>query len=446
MKRIGTVLLVVALLVGVLSADMLSYARAASQTAGDVNGDGTVNNRDLGLLQQWLGDWDVTIVGDADLNGDGRINNQDLGLLQQRLGGEEQESMYAATKYVNLGAPAAKHYPSDYLARCAWDMILFEDRLYVGCGNYSQNSGDAPVLSCPLDDLGNWTVEAILPDEQVGRFYDYNGVLTIPGFDPVGAPARGNYYELVDGVWQTRTVLPYGLHNFDVVWFEGRLYAAVGANRGESPIAYTEDGVTYDTLPLYKDGQPIATDNSNVIRSMNLYVLGGNLYADFWYEDEDSYRSTFEMYRYNEREDRFEFTADLKTATHGGLYSSAGLPLWEKESLGGRMFLTTGYLYYTTDFVKYTPLEMPYGAVVYDMMAYGGRLYLLTAYEKSGAYQVTVYSVNAANPTALRTEATYTHSLMPTAFAVNADHFFIGMGNWYGVGSVGNGTILQVKR
>ena len=53
---------------------------------GDVNGDGKVNNKDLGRLQQYLSDWDVTVVKlAADTNGDGKINNKDLGRLQQYL-------------------------------------------------------------------------------------------------------------------------------------------------------------------------------------------------------------------------------------------------------------------------------------------------------------------------------------------------------------------------
>ena len=55
-------------------------------TPGDVNGDGRVNNKDLGLLQQYLNDWNVTLNRTAaDANGDGRVNNKDLGLLQQYL-------------------------------------------------------------------------------------------------------------------------------------------------------------------------------------------------------------------------------------------------------------------------------------------------------------------------------------------------------------------------
>ena len=53
---------------------------------GDANGDGRVNNRDLGLLQQYLNMWEVSVdTLAADLNGDGKVNNRDLGMLQKQL-------------------------------------------------------------------------------------------------------------------------------------------------------------------------------------------------------------------------------------------------------------------------------------------------------------------------------------------------------------------------
>ncbi len=55
-------------------------------TPGDVNNDGSVNNKDLGLLQRYLNEWDVTLSeAAADTNGDDSINNKDLGLLQRYL-------------------------------------------------------------------------------------------------------------------------------------------------------------------------------------------------------------------------------------------------------------------------------------------------------------------------------------------------------------------------
>ena len=59
-----------------------------SYTPGDVNGDGTVNLKDVALLQQYLSGWSVTIIEAAsDTNGDGTVNLKDVALLQQFLSG-----------------------------------------------------------------------------------------------------------------------------------------------------------------------------------------------------------------------------------------------------------------------------------------------------------------------------------------------------------------------
>lgn len=53
---------------------------------GDVNNDGKINNRDLGLMQQYLNDWGVVInTTAADFNENGAVNNRDLGELQMYL-------------------------------------------------------------------------------------------------------------------------------------------------------------------------------------------------------------------------------------------------------------------------------------------------------------------------------------------------------------------------
>ena len=55
---------------------------------GDIDGNGKVNNRDLGLLQQYINDWNAEVdLSACDVNGDGVVNNRDLGLLQQTLNG-----------------------------------------------------------------------------------------------------------------------------------------------------------------------------------------------------------------------------------------------------------------------------------------------------------------------------------------------------------------------
>ncbi len=75
--------------------NVCGYVRDAA-LIGDVNGDNTINNKDLGLLMQYLNDWDVEIVAEnSDVNVDSSINNKDYGILMQYLNGWD----------VNLGYP-----------------------------------------------------------------------------------------------------------------------------------------------------------------------------------------------------------------------------------------------------------------------------------------------------------------------------------------------------
>ena len=55
---------------------------------GDTNGDGKINVRDLGMLQQYINGWSVDVnTAAADVNGDGKVNVRDIGLMQQYING-----------------------------------------------------------------------------------------------------------------------------------------------------------------------------------------------------------------------------------------------------------------------------------------------------------------------------------------------------------------------
>lgn len=55
----------------------------SADLTGDVNGDGEINNKDVGLLMRYLDGWSVEIdAKTADVNADGEIDDKDLDRLQ----------------------------------------------------------------------------------------------------------------------------------------------------------------------------------------------------------------------------------------------------------------------------------------------------------------------------------------------------------------------------
>lgn len=89
MKRVFSLLLAVTLLLGAV-ATTAYVASADSILYGDADGNGKINNRDLGLLQKYLNGSNVAIDLIAiDVDDNGKINNRDLGLLQKYLNGSD---------------------------------------------------------------------------------------------------------------------------------------------------------------------------------------------------------------------------------------------------------------------------------------------------------------------------------------------------------------------
>ncbi len=109
---------------GVAFATQDAYVSVVDFCMGDVDDDGRINNRDLGLLLQYVNSWDVLIHDySADVTGDGRINNRDLGLLQQYVNGwdvvlEYPEMIKApepdmpATTSTSVIAPTKTQFPT----------------------------------------------------------------------------------------------------------------------------------------------------------------------------------------------------------------------------------------------------------------------------------------------------------------------------------------------
>ena len=346
--------------------------------------------------------------------------------------------------YIDLGCPTKEYYQDNLTARCIWDMTIFDNKLYIGCGDYNNNSGPTPVLYCDLADPGKWKEQAVLQDEQIGRFLLIDDKLTIPGFDPAGSPELGTYYQFENGIWQTKSGLLDGLHNFDLIRYDGKLFAGIGAKRGSTPIIASDNGKDFVRIPMNKNGEPIRTSGGECIRSHNFYALNGDLYSSFWYENIEENKLVSEMYRYESGV--FVFDNDLVGKLNTGLSCTNIPPKWADAVINDTLFLTTGHLYYTNDMSEFTLINLPGYAQTYDLYVFEDTLYILTASLDGETYKITVYSTKTSEIDDFKKEISFDFPVHPTSFAVNNDSFFIALGKWWNDGAEQNGTIVQIKR
>ena len=321
----------------------------------------------------------------------------------------------ASVEPIDLGVPTEEWYSYNLLARCVWDMTIHDGKLYVGCGDYVNNTGGVPVIYCDLDDVGNWKVEATLPDEQIGRFLMLDDKLTIPGWDPTATLPTGSYYQLEDGEWNTYVGLPDGLHNFDLVRYDGKLFAGIGAARGETPIVVSDNGTDFERVPMLRNGVPVDTNDGECIRTYNLWVFNDTLYADFYYENIAENKNYLEVYRYENG--NFVWCSGLgRKLNLIGIGSQNLSKPWADAVIGDTLLITVGRLYMTTDMVIFTEIPLPNNAWVYDIYTYNDTVYFLTASQgEDGIYSVTVYSTTTTNSEDFQVEYMLDSGVQPTA-------------------------------
>jgi len=132
-----------------------------------------------------------------------------------------------------LGIPHQKHYPDGEMAyaRNIWDMIKYQNRIYLGCGAYDNsppaaNAGPVPVIAYDLTQKDFVTEHEGLPEEELANFKVFSdGLLYAPGIDPRQGWELGNFYRRKsDGTWETVRTMPKGVHNFDMTEFDGKLF------------------------------------------------------------------------------------------------------------------------------------------------------------------------------------------------------------------------------
>lgn len=350
---------------------------------------------------------------------------------------------YEAT-YTEMGIPLAQTYFSGVIARCAWTVEMYEDCLYVGSGDYDTNSGPVNVWYYDFE-TETWEIDCFLPDEQVGRFYLWNDSLYAAGYDPKSSWELGTYYVKRDGDWEICESLPGGVHNFDLVQFDGKLFAGLGVAEGDAPVVVTTDEETWEPLHLYKDGKLRETHGGSYIRVYDFFVLKDTLYAYFYLHS--PVETACEIYRYDG--DRFVYHSEMAKglATSLNFYGRIN----GKAEFAGKQYFSNGQLYRSADMITAEAVNLGENVEVNDLRKIGDTLYLLCderIEKEDGTEEFRVSMRASTDGEEFRELFYFNYPVRALSFTHANDTFYLGMG--YGKNSKQvfydeNGMILSIE-
>ena len=346
--------------------------------------------------------------------------------------------------YQSLGIPLSSDYREGIPARTAWDIEICNGKLFVGGGDYDANSGPVPIYEYDLL-TEKWKKSASLPDEQISRFIPWGDGLIAPGCDPRQDWTFGNVYIYDGDSWQTKRTIPGGIHQFDIVQFNGRMFVGLGVAPGEFPIAVSDDGGdSFQSVTMYKDGAVLDTsapDGNLQIRVYDFFVLNNALYALYFRYDGN--KTQMEIYKYQ----------------NGSFYYYSNLPMklsyryrinfdvvTAKAELNGKMYFSTGKLYVSEDMINVSQINLGTNAVISDLRVIEGKLFAcVITPEEDGTYRTSIWQKSPYGD--IFSELIYFTFPSPAqSFTYHNGTIYFGMGD----GTISksnpmNGSILRVS-
>ena len=286
----------------------------------------------------------------------------------------------------------------------------------------------------------DWKITGVVPDEEISRFYIIGDTLIAPGIDPAEDWMYGNYYKFDGDKWIKMRRIYDGIHNFDMVEYDGRIFCGLGVKPGKFPIACSYDnGEFFAPVEMYdEDGDLLDTSDYQTVRVYDLFAFNNNLYASFMSYDE--FDVMYDIYRYENE----TFVYDKPWSQEIQYVNYINNIIGGKAEFNGNMFFTTGYLYATADMENFTLVNFPNNQIVYDISVYNDALYALCGEQKEdGKYVVSVWKNDSKKITNFHELFNFTYDIPPLSIACHDEGFYVGMGDCKSTHEK-NGMILSV--
>ena len=346
-------------------------------------------------------------------------------------------------EYAELGIPLKDYYKTGSIERCVWDVEYLDGNLFVGSGDYDKNKGPVMMYRYNFEEQA-WKLDNSVSDEQIERFFVFDDKLYAAGCDPQTSWSYGNFYYYEGTSWKTNNTIPGGIHNFDMVRFNGKLFVGLGVVDGDTPVKMTEDEQNWTPVYLYKDGKIRETNGAEYIRVYDFFTLQNELYAYFYtYYGEQAYR---EIYRLEE--DKFVYYSDMISTLKFSKTGYAGIA--QKAEFKGKQYFTTGYLYKSEDMKTAERINIGDKTNVNDIRVIGQKLYLLCnekITDESGNETFRVSVMRSKDGETFEEMFYFSYPVRALSFTYNDKHFYFGVG--YGIRAEKdyeqNGMVLSVK-
>jgi len=310
-----------------------------------------------------------------------------------------------------LGNPSKAQYPDtspeEINARNVWDLQYFDGKIYIGLGDYNNNMG--PVILNAFDCNANQFVTiGEITEEQISNFRIINDTLVIPGIDATASESHefANWYKVfATGEIEKYRNLPEAAHCFDMIEYNGKIFAALGGN---APLAISYDGgKNFElSMPVSNYGKEL----DNIPRAYDLFVLNDLLYAipqfavttTTFYNGTQSSVTTYypdvSFLHYIESANKFVNGCttmidawDLRS--RADLWDTSGVIVNRKIQFGDYMLFINNNAVFSNDpaLKKFSIIELEEDKFM-DVIVRGDTLYLLGTTKKEDGWENSIYS------------------------------------------------------
>ena len=337
----------------------------------------------------------------------------------------------------NLGIPCKDYYyeSSDRLyARNIWDMKTFDNKVFMGFGDYQNNTGDTPIYYYKNDSLKKYDIKMFeddnyevsgLPTEQISRFFEIDNELYTVSTDPTNWMV-GEFYKLENNRWKTYRKLDNCIHLYDMIKYDGKIFFGgawykledgyqknIGIVQSIDADKLTDKKTKTNFVPFYKDNFLI--EKGELYRCYDLFTYKNELYAISYLNGDTIYDGLF---KYNAKSNRFDYQkSDEKNGITAVIqnrskfngftlnYYKKGIEnvfsepmLYAKFDLGDKFVAVCNDIFVSTDlntFKKASLGEKYKNFVVRDAVEFDNRYYFVASEKKGNTeYNNVLFETN----------------------------------------------------